>query len=66
MNIHKNARLTPLRREEMARSVLEGHMSTAEAGKHYGVSAKIVSRWAGRFKDRGRSFLAAKEHSKAD
>jgi transposase InsO family protein len=58
MNIHKNARLTPVRREEMARSVLEGRLSKAEAGKHYGVSAKIVSRWAGRFKDQGRSGMA--------
>ncbi len=27
MNIHKNARLTPLRREEMARDVVEGRLS---------------------------------------
>jgi hypothetical protein len=30
MNIHKNARLTPLRREEMVLSVLEGRLSGAD------------------------------------
>jgi hypothetical protein len=44
MNFHKNARLTPVRREEMALSVLEGRLSRAEAGKHYGVSAKSLYR----------------------
>jgi hypothetical protein len=31
MNIHKNARLTPLRREEMALAVIEGGVSQAQA-----------------------------------
>lgn len=31
MNIHKNARLTPLRREEMALSAIEGGLSQAQA-----------------------------------
>lgn len=31
MNIHKNARLTPLRREEMALAVIEGRMIQAQA-----------------------------------
>ena len=44
-NIHKNARLTPLRREEMALSVIDGRLSKAEAARTYGVSAKIVARW---------------------
>jgi hypothetical protein len=43
MNIHKNARLTPLRREEMARSVVEGRLSKAQAAQVYGVSTKIVA-----------------------
>ena len=34
MNIHKNARLTPLRREEMARLVLAGSLSQAQAAVH--------------------------------
>ncbi|MEI9413441.1 IS481 family transposase, partial [Mesorhizobium sp. Cs1321R2N1] len=38
MNIHKNARLTPLRREEMALSIIEGRLSKADAARRYGVS----------------------------
>jgi transposase len=53
MNIHKNARLTPLRREEMAIAVLGGALSKAQAASLYGVS-KIVSRWAERFRMSGR------------
>jgi transposase InsO family protein len=55
MNIHKNARLTPLRREEMALSVIEGRLSKARAAHVYGVSAKIVARWVERYKAEGRA-----------
>ena len=55
MNIHKNARLTPLRREEMALSVIEGALSQAHAARVYGVSAKIVARWVERYKAEGRA-----------
>jgi transposase InsO family protein len=55
MNIHKNARLTPLRREEMALSVIECAFSKAHAARVYGVSAKIVARWVERYKSEGRS-----------
>lgn len=44
MNIHKNARLTPLRREEMARDVVEGRLSKADAARTFGVTAKVVAR----------------------
>ena len=50
MNIHKNARLTPLRREEMALSVIEGSLSKAHAARIYGVSPKIVARWVERYR----------------
>ena len=50
MNIHKNARLTPLRREEMALAVIEGRLTKAEAARVYAVSPKIVARWVERFK----------------
>src|SRR5262249_9205148 len=53
MNIHKNARLTPLRREEMACCVVEGRLSRAQAARVYGVSSKIVSRWVERYKAGG-------------
>lgn len=58
MNIHKNARLTPLRREEMALSVIEGRLSKAQAARTYGVSANIVARWVERFKAEGRAGMA--------
>ncbi|CCV10444.1 hypothetical protein MESS4_20020 [Mesorhizobium sp. STM 4661] len=51
---HKNARLTPLRREEMAVSIIEDRLSQALAARVYGVSAKIVARWVERFKSEGR------------
>jgi hypothetical protein len=44
MNIHQNARLTPVRREEMALAVISGQLSKAQAALVFGVSAKIVSR----------------------
>lgn len=49
MNIHKNTRLTPLRREEMALSVVKGSLSIAHAARIYGVSPKIVARWFQRY-----------------
>ena len=58
MNIHKNARLTPLRREEMALAVIEGGFSKAHAGRTYGVSAKIVARWVERYKAEGSKGMA--------
>ena len=54
MNIHKNARLTPIRREEMALSVIAGGVSKAHAAREYGVSARIVRRWTDRFLAEGR------------
>ena len=58
MNIHKNARLTPLRREEMALSVIEGSLSKAHAARTYGVSPKIVTRWVERYKAEGSKGMA--------
>jgi len=54
MNIHKNARLTPLRREEMAVAVLSGDLSKAQAARQFGVGVKIVTRWTSRFCAEGR------------
>jgi transposase InsO family protein len=50
MNIHKNARLTPLRREEMASAVVEGRLSKAQAARVFAVTPKIVARWAARYR----------------
>lgn len=57
MNIHKNARLTPVRREEMALLVMEGS-SKAHAARIYGVSPKIVARWVARYKIEGSKGMA--------
>lgn len=61
MNIHKNARLTPLRREEMALAVIAGRLRQAEAARVFGVSAKIVRRWTERYRLHGRQGMA--DHS---
>jgi transposase InsO family protein len=58
MNIHKNARLTPLRRGEMALAVIEGGLSKAHAARVFGVSAKIVARWVERYKAEGHAGMA--------
>ncbi|AWI59588.1 transposase InsO family protein [Sinorhizobium fredii] len=58
MNIHKNARLTPRRREEMARDVIEGRCSKAHAARTYGVTAKVVARWVERFLADGAAGMA--------
>ena len=53
MNLHKNARLTPVRREEMARDVSGGRLTPSEAAKAYGVCTKTVTKWVRRFLDHG-------------
>jgi transposase InsO family protein len=58
MNIHKNARLTPLRREEMARDVVEGRLSKAQAALKYAVTPKVVARWVARFQAEGSAGMA--------
>ena len=49
----KNARLTPLCREEMAKSVLSGQANRAGAAVSFGVTANTVANWAGYFWDLG-------------
>ena len=48
------ARLTPIRREEMALSVIESRVPKAQAARVCGVSARIVRRWAARVIAQGR------------
>lgn len=57
MNIHKNARLTPLRREQMAVEVLGGRLTKVRTANLNGVSLKIVSRWTKRFRTSGRAAM---------
>lgn len=55
MNIHSNARLTPVRRGEMAQAVLSRRLSQAQAAREFGVTPKIVARWTARFHAEGRA-----------
>ena len=48
MDIHQNARLAPLRREEMAVGVLSGMLSVAEASEEFGVCTTTVRKWVTR------------------
>jgi transposase InsO family protein len=52
MNIHKNARLTPLGRERLARQVLSGQTPEA-AARAAGVCPRTAHKWVARFKAQG-------------
>ena len=58
MNIHKNARLTFIRRVEMVEDVLKGGMPATQAAHLYGVSSATVRKWVGRFLAEGHTGLA--------
>lgn len=58
MNIHKNARLTFIRRVEMVEDVLQGGLPAAHAAQQYGVSDATVRKWVGRFLAEGSAALA--------
>jgi transposase InsO family protein len=49
MNIHKNARLTFVRRQDLVRDMIEQRMTPAAAGAKHGVSAPTARKWLGRF-----------------
>lgn len=53
MNVHKNAPLTPKGREAMARSVVEGGLSQADAAYQFNTTPKTVARWVKRFRAEG-------------
>lgn len=57
MNIHKNARLTFIRRVEMVEDVLKSGLSDSHAAQLYGVSSATVRKWVGRFLAEGKSGL---------
>ncbi|MEZ5823310.1 MAG: leucine zipper domain-containing protein [Geminicoccaceae bacterium] len=58
MDIHENARLTPLRRGEMVRAVLGGMMTQAGAARVFGVSVKTVRKLVERFSREGTAGMA--------
>ena len=52
MDIHKNARLTPLGRERMVKMVLSGQTPKA-VSEAVGVCPRTVRKWVGRFEAEG-------------
>ena len=56
MNVHQNARLTPLGRERLVGMIAQG-MSFARAGSACGCSAKTAAKWWKRFRHEGRDGL---------
>lgn len=57
MNIHKNARLTLVRRIEMVRNLVEGRLTPVEAAAEAGVSQPTARKWLGRFLAQGEAGL---------
>src|SRR2546428_11410360 len=49
MDTHKNARLTPKGREEMARAVVDRGMTKAAAARQVNTTPKTVGKWVDRF-----------------
>lgn len=58
MNTHKNARLTYVRRLEMARDCTERGMSLAQAARSHAVSESTARKWLGRYLAQGPAALA--------
>ncbi len=57
MNIHKNARLTPIGRERLVREVASGQTPQAIA-RAAGVCPRTVRKWVARYKAEGLAGLA--------
>ena len=53
MNIHKNARLTPLSRAELVRRVMHEGQSAIAVATALGVTVKTVNKWVMRFRAEG-------------
>jgi transposase InsO family protein len=49
MNVHKNARLTYVRRLEMVKDMLDRGLTPGAAAAAYGVSAPTARKWVGRY-----------------
>jgi transposase InsO family protein len=57
MNVHKNARLTLVRRLEMVHDILEHGVTLAATAVSHGVSVPTVRKWAARFLAQGEAGL---------
>lgn len=53
MRIHKNARLTPILREELARRVIHDLLPLSTAAAEFNVSSKTAAKWVCRFRQDG-------------
>lgn len=53
MDVHMNARLTPKGREAMARAVVDGGLTKAEAARQFNTTGKTVAKWVRRFREIG-------------
>jgi transposase InsO family protein len=53
MNIHKNARLTLIGREQMVRAVVESGLGQVAAARQFHTTAKTVGKWVKRFQEEG-------------
>ena len=58
MNIHQNARLTPIGRERIVRAVLGGGQTPQAAARAAGVCPRTARKWVARFKAEGVAGLA--------
>ena len=63
MQIHKNARLTPVLREELARKVLYGGTTLSGVARAYNVSVRTAAKWIRRFQHDGSAGLLAIAHA---
>src|SRR5262249_47882044 len=53
MDIHKNARLTPILREELARKVLSAGATLNSAAAEFKVSTRTAAKWTARYQTHG-------------
>jgi len=58
MNIHNNAKTTPLGRAEMVRRVLQEGQRASDVASAFGVSVRTVRKWVARYRAEGRAGLA--------
>src|SRR5208283_1678028 len=54
MDIHKNARLTLIRRQELAKRVVHDHVTLNSAAAEFKVAAKTAAKWVRRYRQHGR------------
>lgn len=57
MHLHKNARLTPILRDELAQKVIRDSLPVTAAAKEYNVSSHTAAKWVRRFREEGRRGL---------